>query len=67
MQGIFHKRQKRSRPVKQSGPSGWDIGKLPILMINHFFFFVNRRFWRKNTSFGETGRVGRKTYAFVIF
>ena len=37
----FHKKEP---PCKQSGPSGWDIGKLPISMINHAGFFVNRRF-----------------------
>ena len=40
----FGRTHKKEPPCVQSGPSGWDIGKLPISMINHAGFFVNRRF-----------------------
>ena len=35
----FHKKEP---PCKQGGPSGWDIGKLPMLMIRRFGRRVNR-------------------------
>lgn len=40
--GLSRPRQKKEPPCKQSGPSGWDIGKLPIFMIRHFACRVNR-------------------------
>ena len=40
----IYKKQKKEPLCKQSGPSGWDIGKLPNMMINEDVLFVNRRF-----------------------
>ena len=63
----IYKKQKKEPPCKQSGPSGWDIGKLPNMMINEDVPFVNRRFWWKKAKGDERGRFSGKYKIFVNY
>ena len=64
---LFGENAKKEPPCQESGSSGWDIGKLPIMMITLSFSFVNRSFWRKKGNQADVRRILRKSKIFVKY
>ena len=49
--------KKEPHGAAPRGPNGWDIGKLPRIMIRLFRPFVNGSLCRRTTSFAESGQL----------
>ena len=58
--GAFFMRKKGAAAAKRiSGPNGWDIGKLPMLMISRLSKIVNGSFCRFRAAGVEARRLVR--------